>query len=92
MPAVLLSLLKVRALPDGRLVRRRSTHRRSGALAPVDENWWRDVLLDPRATWRFSSYVAADSPVAFHRLDQQPAKIKIVCACGRSTTLDLPAA
>jgi hypothetical protein len=42
---VILKRLKVYALPGGELI----ANHREGALPPVDDGWWQDVLLDPRA-------------------------------------------
>lgn len=73
--------LKVDALPDGRLVR----NRRAGALAPIDDNWWRDVLLDPRAQVPVSeTRFDTESPLAHYRLDRQRGEeLMVTCACGR---------
>jgi hypothetical protein len=83
---VILKRLKVYALPGGEL----DAHYREGALPPVDDGWWRNVLLDPRAhvpteTTRF----AADSQLAHYRLDRhRDAELMITCPCGRGGVFD----
>jgi hypothetical protein len=57
MAQCLLPLIKVHALPGGRLVR----HYREG-LPPVDESWWLEVLVDPRAQLPRTRDVPLGSP------------------------------
>jgi hypothetical protein len=79
-------LLRVRAVRDGSLLPRR----REGALPPVDEGWWRDVLLDPRAqTPLAATRFAPDSPFAHDRLDRQHGgELMIACVCGLGRVVD----
>ena len=67
MAHVVLKLLRVYAHPDVTLV----FNHREGALAPVDENWWIDVLHDPRARPPRASRIEASSRNARYRLDRQ---------------------
>jgi hypothetical protein len=79
-------LLKVRALRDGGLAPRR----REGALPPVDDNWWRDVLLDPRAQAPLAATrFPPGSAYAHYRLDRQHgSELMISCVCGRGRVVD----
>jgi hypothetical protein len=79
---VILKRLKVRAFPDGRL----EANHREGALPPIDDGWWRDVLLDPRARIPTEeTRFAEDSRFANYRLDKHPnAELMIDCPCGRN--------
>jgi hypothetical protein len=78
--------LKVFALPDGTLL----PNYRQGARQSVDDAWWQDVLLDPRAytpvnETRFDEH----SPYAHYRLDRQPYDtVAFSCGCGMGTVVD----
>jgi hypothetical protein len=77
---------KVHALPDGTLL----PNYRQGAQQPVDNDWWQDVLLDPRAyapvnETRFDEH----SPYAHYRLDRQRGDtVAFTCGCGMGTVVD----
>jgi hypothetical protein len=61
--------LKVFALPDGTLL----PHYRAGARQPMDEEWWQEVLHDPRAyTPVNETRFDEDSQYAHLRVDRQP--------------------
>ena len=70
MPDVLLKRLKVYAYPDGRIVPY-GDRAREGALAPIDDSWWLDVLHDPRARPPRAASIEATSYNAPYRLDRQ---------------------
>lgn len=72
--------LKVYALPDGRLL----PNYREGAQAPIDDGWWRDVLLDPRAyTPVTETRFDENSQFAHYRLDRQRGDtVAFTCGCG----------
>ena len=78
--------LKVHALPDGTLL----PNYRAGARQPTDDDWWQDVLHDPRAyvpvnETRFDEH----SPYAHYRLDQQPHDtVAFSCLCGLGAVID----
>jgi hypothetical protein len=77
---VMLPRLKVCALPGDRL----TTNHREGALAPVNDEWWDDVLLDPRARTPLDVSYDEDSRYAYLRLDRQGGEyLQFACACGR---------
>lgn len=56
-----------------------------GVLPPVDENYWRELLLDPRGrTPADETCFPPDSYFAYARLDRLPGKMATVrCDCGR---------
>src|SRR5256885_16210442 len=62
-----------------------SPERRAGARCPDDEDWWRDVLHDPRARAPKQHYL--DGPSMF-RLDQQNQRIECRCRCGLQHWMD----
>jgi hypothetical protein len=82
MPVVKFPLLKVRIEADGTVV----PHKREGALQPVDDSWWRNVLHDPRARNRVDvTRIGRGSALEFSRLDMQAGDtLRIECACGKS--------
>ncbi len=84
MPPVMLPRLKVHALPSGELV----TNHRETPLRPIDDNWWRDVLLDPRASIPTATYLDQDDRNAHYRLDRQQSHFLARCPCGREQFLD----
>ena len=59
--------------------------RRAGARRPDDEEWWRDVLHDPRARAPRQHYL--DGPSCF-RLDRQNERIECRCRCGLHHWMD----
>jgi hypothetical protein len=61
-----------------------------GVLAPVDENYWRDLLLDPRGrTPSDETSFPDDSYFAYARLDRLPGKMVTVrCHCGERQAFD----
>jgi hypothetical protein len=77
-------LLKVQALPGGRI----SANHREGAKPPLDDGWWRDVLLDPRALRSVSARLDHDSQDSHYRLDRQAPRLALTCPCGRQATLN----
>jgi hypothetical protein len=62
-----------------------SPNRRDGARPPDDEDWWRDVLHDPRARAPKQHYL--DGPSIF-RLDRQNQRIECRCRCGLHHWMD----
>jgi hypothetical protein len=78
--------LKVHARPDGTLL----PHHREGARQPIDESWWDDVLLDPRAyTPVNETSFAEDGPHAHLRVDRQCGDtVAFTCRCGRGRVID----
>ena len=77
--------LKVFALPDGRLL----PNYRQGARQPVDDDWWHDVLHDPRAHLPVTeTSFNHDSRYAHYRLDRQRGEtVAFTCRCGRDRVL-----
>lgn len=85
MAHLILRLLRVFARPGGLLV----FNHRQGPARPVDEEWWSDVLHDPRARTPREAWIDADSIHARYRLDRQPGpQIMLACRCGRGRVLD----
>jgi hypothetical protein len=78
--------LKVFALPDGTLL----PHYRAGARQPMDEEWWQDVLHDPRSyTPVNETRFDEDSQYAHLRVDWQPYNtVAFSCRCGLGTVID----
>ena len=62
-----------------------SPERREGARRPDDEDWWRDVLHDPRARAPRQQFL--DGPSMF-RLDRQNQRIECRCRCGLHHWMD----
>jgi hypothetical protein len=56
----------------------------------MDEDWWQDVLSDPRAhTPVNESRFEEDSPYAHYRLDRQPYDtVAFSCPCGFDAVID----
>lgn len=78
----LIKRLKLYALPEGAL-----TDRRPDVVRPTDDDWWGDVLHDPRGRSRADiTSIAADSAFADRRLDRQPETITVNCPCGERGT------
>lgn len=78
--------LKVFARPDGRLL----PNHREGARQPVDDDWWHDVLHDPRAYLPVTeTSFNHDGRYAHCRLDRQRGDtITFTCRCGRGRVID----
>ena len=62
-----------------------SPDRRDGARRPDDEDWWNDVLHDPRARAPRQQFL--DGPSMF-RLDRQNERIECRCHCGLHHWMD----
>ena len=62
-----------------------SADRHAGAGRPDDDDWWNDVLHDPRARAPKQHYL--DGPSMF-RLDRQNARIECRCRCGLHHWMD----
>lgn len=79
MPQIWLPRLRIFPRPDGTL----RFHHREGALEPVDNNWWIDVLYDPRARTPIERDIPKFSHNAHYRIDRQPGDtIQAKCECG----------
>lgn len=78
--------LRVYARPDGTLV----PNYREGARQPVDDDWWHDVLNDPRAYVPVTETSFDDkSRYAHYRLDRQRGDtVAFTCHCGRGRVMD----
>jgi len=78
--------LKVYALPDGTLL----PNHREGAQRPNDDDWWHDVLNDPRAYLPVTeTSFNQDSRYAHYRLDRQHGDtVAFTCRCGRGRVID----
>lgn len=61
-----------------------------GALEPVDDNYWQDLLLDPPGrTPADDTCFEADSHYAHARLDRQPGRrVTVQCECGQREVFD----
>lgn len=85
MTDVLIPRLKVGIRPDGSLV----LGHNEGAIQPIDDGWWIDVLHDPRARVPTATSIDSDDRVnAHYRLDRQKPLFAVRCACGRHDVLD----
>ena len=77
---LVLRLLRVGVRAGGRLV----FGNREGAIRPIDESWWDDVLHDRRARVPTEHYIDKDDPrYAHYRLDRQRPDFLVRCPCGR---------